>query len=257
MILTAPASRFESVPGWRRVAALGSDAVRQSPGDEGAGHAGLNRRRPDIGGREQREPRGIATLARRGFRLRARHAGLHLDHIQLLLVLFGQDPQLRGREQRRERVANALLVPCHALDLMLLCAHRIQRRAWLGSIGRVAELLLHLLQVALLLVSGLLLVSLRRTLDTLVARWLEEQPWRRWGFYAAVFVVLAVVLLVVGGPVYADSGLSDNVYEVADLWELFLGIVFVIVVMVLPHGIVGTWNRLWAEWRIRRTGRAL
>jgi branched-chain amino acid transport system permease protein len=117
--------------------------------------------------------------------------------------------------------------------------------------------LISMWQVVMLLVSGLLLISLRRILDMLAARWLEGPSWRRWGYYAGVFVALAAVLLVVGESAYADSGLSDNVYEVADLWELFLGIVFVIVVMVLPHGIVGTWNRLWAEWRIRRTGRAM
>jgi ABC-type branched-subunit amino acid transport system permease subunit len=73
--------------------------------------------------------------------------------------------------------------------------------------------------------------------------------------YAVSFVILLVAGLIVSSGIKSD--LKDEVYHVSDLWELFLGALFVIVVMALPHGIVGTWNRYWAARRVRRLERAL
>lgn len=75
-------------------------------------------------------------------------------------------------------------------------------------------------------------------------------------FTSGAFAVLLAVGLVVGYLIYNGSDLGDRVYEVSDLWDLFLGAAFIIVVMVLPHGIVGTWNRFWAERRIRRAAQS-
>ena len=76
-------------------------------------------------------------------------------------------------------------------------------------------------------------------------------------YYTIVTVILTVVGLIIGSQVAQDKDLKDRVFEVADLWELALGIVFVIVVMVLPMGIVGTWNKFLADRRIRRMERQL
>lgn len=76
-------------------------------------------------------------------------------------------------------------------------------------------------------------------------------------FTGGAFAVLLAIGLVIGYLVYSGSGASDRVYEVSDLWDLFLGAAFIIVVMVLPHGIVGTWNRFWAERRIRRAAQSV
>ncbi len=76
-------------------------------------------------------------------------------------------------------------------------------------------------------------------------------------FTAAGMLAILLVGLIAGNVVVTGSGLQDNVYEVSDLWDLGLGAIFVIVVMVLPHGIVGTWNRYWIERRIRRMERAV
>lgn len=68
------------------------------------------------------------------------------------------------------------------------------------------------------------------------------------------------------GPVISSLGLElgeaylrdetlrigSATYEIADLWDLFLGVLFVVVVMVLPNGIVGTWNRWWAGRKVKR-----
>jgi len=127
--------------------------------------------------------------------------------------------------------------------------------------------LLAMWHVAVLLVVGILMWAMRSFLrqlgERVIARLTAPSPaipgsarYRRLlaGFYAGVFFVLLVVGLLIGSPLQAEA---DTVYEVSDLWELFLGVVFVMVVMVLPHGIVGTWNRYWAARRIRRLEREM
>lgn len=83
----------------------------------------------------------------------------------------------------------------------------------------------------------------------------NEKAYRRYRDGIATLLVIGFTLvgLTVVYGIYEQSDLSDTVYEVADLWNLFQGIVFIIVVMLLPHGIVGTWNR----WRITRQVRKM
>ncbi len=64
------------------------------------------------------------------------------------------------------------------------------------------------------------------------------------------------------GPVIGASGLhfldvflrdarltiGTTVIDVANIWALLLGVIFVLVVIVFPFGVIGTWNR----WRARR-----
>lgn len=66
--------------------------------------------------------------------------------------------------------------------------------------------------------------------------------------------VVAALGLVLGEAYLRDETLTlgSKVYQIADLWQLFLGILFVGVVMILPHGLVGTWNRWRIERRIRQ-----
>jgi branched-chain amino acid transport system permease protein len=82
------------------------------------------------------------------------------------------------------------------------------------------------------------------------------QRYRRFmtGFWVAAFVVLMAIGLPVGSQWAGDS---STVYKVSDLWDLFLGVLFVVVVMVLPNGIVGTWNRAWALRRLHRIEREM
>ena len=121
--------------------------------------------------------------------------------------------------------------------------------------------------VAVLLVAGVILWAFRSAInplgDALITRLGGASPpvpgtsrYRRGmaTVYGAVFLVVFGVGLLVGQPIQAEA---DTVYEVSDLWELFLGVLFVIVVMVLPHGIVGTWNGFWARRRIRQIERSI
>lgn len=100
----------------------------------------------------------------------------------------------------------------------------------------------------------------RRSLTRLGQRLVKAEPRTpRYGrlmlaYRAGVFAALAALLLLIGSQL---CGESEAVYNVADLWDLFLGVLFVVVVMVLPHGIVGTWNRLWATRRLRRLERQM
>ncbi len=73
-------------------------------------------------------------------------------------------------------------------------------------------------------------------------------------YWVGVFVVLMMIGLPVGSQMVQDS---TTVYKVSDLWDLFLGVLFVVVVMVLPNGIVGTWNRAWAMRRLRQLEREM
>ncbi|MBN2304548.1 MAG: branched-chain amino acid ABC transporter permease [Anaerolineae bacterium] len=72
------------------------------------------------------------------------------------------------------------------------------------------------------------------------------------GYYGLVVLLLLAVGLVIGSEIAHNLEFKGDVYNVSDLWELFLGILFVVVVMALPHGIVGTWNTFWANRRVRR-----
>jgi len=100
----------------------------------------------------------------------------------------------------------------------------------------------------------------RRSLTRLGQRLVKAEPRTpRYGrlmlaYRAGVFAALAALLLLIGSQLHGES---EAVYNVADLWDLFLGVLFVVVVMVLPHGIVGTWNRLWATRRLRRLERQM
>ncbi len=125
-------------------------------------------------------------------------------------------------------------------------------------------------QIAVTLIVLIFMWAIRRYLHTLAERLmdrlhpdpnapLERGTYRRFtaAYYGVSFVVLLVVGLIIGSQLYKGSDLKDKTYQLSDLWELFLGIVFVAVVMVLPNGIVGTWNRYWATRRIRRIEQAL
>ena len=46
----------------------------------------------------------------------------------------------------------------------------------------------------------------------------------------------------------AEFTLAGRVINIGDSWALILGIIFIVVVLVFPQGVVGTWNR----WRARR-----
>lgn len=84
----------------------------------------------------------------------------------------------------------------------------------------------------------------------------EYERFMRW-FNSITFIALLIAGLLIGYAVYQGSDLKNEVYEISDLWDLALGVVFVIVVMVLPNGIVGTWNMFWAQRRIRRMEQAV
>ena len=113
-------------------------------------------------------------------------------------------------------------------------------------------------QAALLIVATLLWWALRRPIAALGERLLAGRTraadesraslWRRL-YRLGVWIVLALLALIAGGPLQPQA---NTVYQVSELWDLFLGVLFVIVVMVLPHGVAGTWNRFWAVRRVRR-----
>jgi len=118
--------------------------------------------------------------------------------------------------------------------------------------------LVPLWQFAVGLIAALLILFLRRTLRPAIHRLAGDGGrWSVLGAYLALWIVVSAAGLVAGGQVVPNLDLQDEVFDVSDLWDLFLGIVFVIVVMLLPHGIVGTWNRFWITRRIRRMERAL
>jgi branched-chain amino acid transport system permease protein len=120
-------------------------------------------------------------------------------------------------------------------------------------------------QIAVVIVVMIFMWAIRRYLHVLGERLIARlrpaaQPDDRrfrMVYDAAIFVLLLVVGLIVGNAITRESDIRNRVYNVSDLWELFLGILFVVVVMVLPNGIVGTWNRHWAARRIRRMEQAL
>ncbi len=115
----------------------------------------------------------------------------------------------------------------------------------------------HLIALA---VAGALVWVFRRSLTKLGGRMVKAEPRApRYGrlmlaYRAGVFIGLAAVLLLIGSQL---RGEAEAVYRVSDMWDLFLGALFVVVVMVLPHGIVGTWNRLWATRRLRQLERQM
>jgi len=71
--------------------------------------------------------------------------------------------------------------------------------------------------------------------------------------------IIAALGLVLGETYLRDEVISigSKTYPIAEVWDLFLGILFVLVVMLLPNGIVGTWNKWRAEQRIRKMERDL
>jgi len=84
----------------------------------------------------------------------------------------------------------------------------------------------------------------RPSLDALTR---SASRFKRW--YIAAVIALSLILgFLIAGELGTAWDMNSKSYLVSDIWQLFLGTVFVIVVMVLPNGVVGTWNR----WRIRR-----
>lgn len=73
----------------------------------------------------------------------------------------------------------------------------------------------------------------------------------------ALFAGLLIVGSILGDALSHSDDLATQEFAVSDLWDLGLGIVFVLVVIVLPYGVVGTWRRFWAERRIRQIERQL
>jgi len=71
--------------------------------------------------------------------------------------------------------------------------------------------------------------------------------------------VLSTLGLELGEAYLRDKTISvgSATINVAEQWDLFLGVLFIIVVMVLPHGIVGTWHKWRAERAARRLEREL
>jgi len=134
-----------------------------------------------------------------------------------------------------------------ALDTQLLGVLRI----W-----QIAALLVALAAWALLRGQRVALVNrLRDRLADPPARGAPRDRRLRLGVHATTFALLVVIALVIGAQAAADAELAVRVYKLSDLWDLFLGILFVVVVMLLPLGIVGTWNRFWAVRRVRRATR--
>lgn len=68
-------------------------------------------------------------------------------------------------------------------------------------------------------------------------------------------IAVLVSVAVASQAIYVETDLDATEYKVADLWQLFEGLMFIVVVMLLPHGIVGTWNRWWYGRRLRRQER--
>jgi ABC-type branched-subunit amino acid transport system permease subunit len=123
-------------------------------------------------------------------------------------------------------------------------------------------------QVFVILVVAILMGALRHTLSRGGDRLLRairpayqqgRREYRRFmqTYILGVGVVLLAIGMVIGHQIANDPDLKTKTYLVSDLWELFLGGLFVIVVMALPNGIVGTWNRWRAQRRIRRMEREL
>lgn len=92
--------------------------------------------------------------------------------------------------------------------------------------------------------------GLRRALDRALGG--RQSTGRTFG---ALVVVALIVVALVAQAAYTQTDLDTAVYKVADLWNLFQGVMFIIAVMLLPHGIVGTWNRWWYGRRLRRQER--
>lgn len=120
------------------------------------------------------------------------------------------------------------------------------------------------------IISGIVLLAVRRPLrrsGEALRRRVGSQPpppqesraYRRFmrGYLLSVWIVVLLLVWIVVGQALAGSATLEQVYHVSDLWELLLGALFVVVVMLLPHGIVGTWNRYWVRRRIRRMEREL
>lgn len=73
---------------------------------------------------------------------------------------------------------------------------------------------------------------------------------------AALVIAVLVSVAVASQAIYAETDLDATVYKVADLWMLFEGLMFIVAVMLLPNGIVGTWNRWRYTRHLRREERA-
>src|SRR5690554_622130 len=94
----------------------------------------------------------------------------------------------------------------------------------------------------------------RRGLRKVVAQVVGEP--RRVSLASAALVIAVLVSVAVASQaIYVETDLDATEYKVADLWQLFEGLMFIVVVMLLPHGIVGTWNRWWYGRRLRRQER--
>ena len=62
--------------------------------------------------------------------------------------------------------------------------------------------------------------------------------------------VRGIVLMENAGRACAEEALKmlgETVFNVGEYWMLALGLVFIIVVMALPEGVVGTWQRWYKQ----------
>src|SRR5690606_40246386 len=53
---------------------------------------------------------------------------------------------------------------------------------------------------------------------------------------AALVIAVLVSVAVASQAIYVETDLDATEYKVADLWQLFEGLMFIVVVMLLPHG---------------------
>jgi branched-chain amino acid transport system permease protein len=77
------------------------------------------------------------------------------------------------------------------------------------------------------------------------------------GYQGGVVALTIVFGLLIANGLAGGWKLNDKSYLVADIWQIFLGTLFVIAVMLLPNGIVGTWNKWRIQRRIRKMERDL
>lgn len=131
---------------------------------------------------------------------------------------------------------------------------------------------INLWQLIILLGLGLIFLFARRYLFLLADRLLDwvggrnkslaqanprQRQLIKYTLIGALILVVALLALWRSDAWMEQADLDSRAYAVSELWELFLGILFVAVVMVLPNGIVGTWNKWRIERRVRRMEKEL
>lgn len=115
--------------------------------------------------------------------------------------------------------------------------------------------------IYLMILAGIIYVLVRkivlpwynRTTNRQLGQSAPSSPaWETVRRYRLVPLVSIVIIPGVLGLALADRLLGDEAYKVSEIWDLLLGTLFVLTVLVLPNGIVGTWNKWQAERRLRR-----